>query len=232
MNAREKQNQRIWKQHTNLYILNRFHNTLTDRSVLTEMIHYISRAGHAVTHLNFNWHNLGTLPKDHSRNTMPKRPKMIPFLRVENPKNHTLSGGTNLSRRDAKTSCLVIQTERFYLAWCRTRAFASTSDWPVRMSTSAMWLARWVTVVFVSCKWSMTFQRSVQYSLNRIPRSLYTHVIYPCPYWNITVSFCSFPQLHMVFDGPGEELAVVALWIKVHPVYFSGYFSLIPSNNK
>ena len=36
----------------------------------------------------------------------------------------------------------------------------------------------------------------------------------------------------MVFDGPGEELAVVALWIKVHPVYFSGYFSLVPSNNK
>ena len=36
----------------------------------------------------------------------------------------------------------------------------------------------------------------------------------------------------MVFDGPGEELAVVALWIKVQPVYFSGYFSLFPSNNK
>ena len=46
---------------------------------------------------------------------MPKRPKMIPFSRFENPKNHTLSGGTNLSRRVAKTSCLVIQTERFYL---------------------------------------------------------------------------------------------------------------------
>ena len=36
----------------------------------------------------------------------------------------------------------------------------------------------------------------------------------------------------MVFDGPGEELAVVALWIKVHHEYFSGYFSLFPSNNK
>ena len=36
----------------------------------------------------------------------------------------------------------------------------------------------------------------------------------------------------MVFDGPGEEQAVVALWIKVHPVYFSGYLSLFPSNNK
>ena len=62
----------------------------------------------AVTHLNFKWHNLGTLPKDHSRNTMPKRPKMMPFLRFENVKDHTHSGGTNLSRRDAKTSCLVI----------------------------------------------------------------------------------------------------------------------------
>ena len=70
------------------------------------------------------------------------------------------------------------------------------------------------------------------FNLNGIPRSLYTRPVTGINSLLITVSFCSFPQLHMVFDGPGEELAVVALWIKVHPVYFSGYFSLFPSNNK
>ena len=70
------------------------------------------------------------------------------------------------------------------------------------------------------------------FNLNGIPRSLYTRPVTGINSLWITVSFCSFPQLHMVFDGPGEELAVVALWIKVHPVYFSGYFSLFPSNDQ
>ena len=41
---------------------------------------------------------LADLSKDHTAgNTMPTRAKMIPYLRIETLKNHTLSGGTFLS---------------------------------------------------------------------------------------------------------------------------------------
>ena len=147
-----------------------------------------------------------------------------------------------------RTNYLVTKKERFYFAWRRTRAFASTSDWPVSMSTSAMWLARWATLVFV-CN-TLFSQRVTRWDAkvwvkHDLPDVLvwmeflvvsihtwYTRALHGINSLWITVSFCSSPQLHMVFVGPGEELAVVALWIKVQPVYFSGYFSLFPSNNK
>ena len=46
---------------------------------------------------NFSWYNNGTLPKDHTRVTTLKRPKMIPYLRIETKKTipyrtaHTVS---------------------------------------------------------------------------------------------------------------------------------------------
>lgn len=43
-----------------------------------------------LTHLNFTLYNMGTLYKDHTRNTIPKRAK------IEALKNHTLLGSTYL----------------------------------------------------------------------------------------------------------------------------------------
>ena len=48
-------------------------------------------------YLNFSWCNNGILSKDHTGNTVPTRAKIIPYLRVETPENHTLSGGPYLS---------------------------------------------------------------------------------------------------------------------------------------
>ena len=44
----------------------------------------------------FGLYNLATLSKDNTGNTTPKGGKMIPYLRIGNLKNHTLSGGTYL----------------------------------------------------------------------------------------------------------------------------------------
>ena len=43
-----------------------------------------------LTHLNFTLYNMGTLYKDHTRNTIPTRAK------IEALKNHTISGSTYL----------------------------------------------------------------------------------------------------------------------------------------
>ena len=54
-------------------------------------------------HLNFTWYNfsnLVTLSKDDSKDTMLTREKMMPYIRVETLKNHTLSRGS------AYLSCL------------------------------------------------------------------------------------------------------------------------------
>ena len=48
-------------------------------------------------YLNFSWCNNFILSKDHTSNTAPTRAKIIPHLRVEPPKNHTLSSGPYLS---------------------------------------------------------------------------------------------------------------------------------------
>ena len=103
-----------------------------------------------------------------------------------------------------------------------------------RLSMSAMWLASWATLVFV-CN-TLFSQRVIRWDAkvwvkHDLPDVLvwmkflvvsiltwYTRALRGINSLWITVRFCSFRQLHMVFDGPGEELAVVALWIKVHPV--------------
>ena len=123
---------------------------------------------------------------------------MIPLLRFENPNNHTQSGGTNLSRRDAKTSCLVIQTEGFILPGAehvlllplligQLACLHLQCDWPDELRQflfARYYLRNGLHAGKRKYEWSTTFQRSVQYSLNGIPRSLYTHVIYACPYWS------------------------------------------------
>ena len=44
----------------------------------------------------WHFHNLGTLSKDHTRNTAKKGYEKIPYLRTENLKKHTLLHGTYL----------------------------------------------------------------------------------------------------------------------------------------
>ena len=39
----------------------------------------------------------GTLSKDHTRNALPTKAQMIPYLRIGSLKNHTLLGSTYLS---------------------------------------------------------------------------------------------------------------------------------------
>ena len=51
----------------------------------------------AFTPLNFSWYSIGTLSKDHTRNKMPTRAKIIPFSRFDTLKKHTLTAGTYLS---------------------------------------------------------------------------------------------------------------------------------------
>ena len=65
-----------------------------------------------------------------------------------------------------------------------------------RLSMSAMWLASWATLVFclqhiifakgdtLGCESMSETWPSRRFSLNGIPRSLYTHVIYAWPWWN------------------------------------------------
>ena len=50
----------------------------------------------AIKHCNFTRHNLGTLPTDHPRNTVPTGASMIPYLWIKNLKTPTLYFGTYL----------------------------------------------------------------------------------------------------------------------------------------
>ena len=45
-------------------------------------------------HNHFSWYNLGSLSKDHNRNTLPTRTKLIPYLRFKTLKNNTLLHST------------------------------------------------------------------------------------------------------------------------------------------
>ena len=49
------------------------------------------------THCYLRWCNLGSPYKDHIEKTMRRRAITIPYLKIDNLKNHTLSGGTYLS---------------------------------------------------------------------------------------------------------------------------------------
>ena len=48
----------------------------------------------AFKHNHFSWYNLGSLSKDHNRNTLPTRTKLIPYLRFKTLKNNTLLHST------------------------------------------------------------------------------------------------------------------------------------------
>ena len=68
------------------YLLNYFVTILRDGSVLTD--DFVSHLSWVFTHSHFSWYNLGSLSKDHIRNTMPTRTKLISYLRFKTLKNN------------------------------------------------------------------------------------------------------------------------------------------------